>query len=563
VRPLGFGDVVLDPDGFWGAAQRRNGEVTIPHAEGWLERVGSIANFDPETEREGLLYTDSDVFKLLEAMVWESARSGDGELARRTEALTAQIARSLEPDGYLNTYWSRRERYTNLQTGHELYCHGHLIQAAVAAARTGAPAALAELGRAVGDHVSREFGPDGPRQSVDGHPEIELALVELARVTGERRYLDTAQAIVDRRGHGVLGEVPFDAAYFQDAVPVRDTEVLHGHAVRALYLAAGAADVAVETGDAELFGAVQRQWHATVARRTYITGGMGSRPDGEAFGDDFELPPDTAYSETCAGVAAVMLAWRLLLATGDEDYADQLERTLHNVVLTSPSREGDAFFYVNPLRAREPRMREAWFACACCPPNVARLLASLGGYVATTDEDGVQLHLYAAGSVRTAFGALAVRTDYPWAGEIDIEVEQSAVEPWTLSLRVPAWADGATVTVDGAAEPVEPGVVHLLREWRPGDVVRLSLPVAPRFTLPDPRIEAVRGCVAVERGPLVYCAEAFGGDLERIDVQPRGAEDVPVDGMVGVRVGELTLVPYFTWANRGPSTMRVWLPLAG
>jgi DUF1680 family protein len=310
---------------------------------------------------------------------------------------------------------------------------------------------------------------------------------------------------------------------------------MRGHAVRALYLLAGAADVAVETGDADLLAAVERQWRATVERRTYITGGMGSRHEGEAFGEDFELPLEQAYSETCAGVAAVMLAWRLLVATGDVAYADQIERTLHNVVAAGVSARGDAFFYVNPLERLDAaaEQRVPWFSCPCCPTNVVRLLASLGGYVATTDEDGVQLHLLAAGRVRTSVATLAVRTGYPWDGEIAVEVEATGAEPWRLSLRVPAWAEGATL--DRA--PVAPGVASVRRAWRAGDVVRLSLPVAPRFTTPDPRVGATRGRVAVERGPLVYCAETL---------RDAGAPD---------------LVPYFTWANRGPSTMRVWLPI--
>jgi DUF1680 family protein len=494
--------------------------VTIPHAQGWLERNGSIANFRPGAERQGLRFSDSDVHKLLEAMTWEAGRTGDPALTARTEQLTTIVAEALEPDGYLNTYWRERERYSDLPMGHELYCAGHLIQAAVAAARTGGPGALVELGRAVADHVAREFGPDGPRQGIDGHPEPEMALVELYRVTGERRYLDTARAMIDRRGHGTLGDAGFGLTYYQDDVPVREATVMRGHAVRALYLLAGAADVATETGDAELLAAVERQWANTIARRTYITGGMGARYEDEGFGDDFELPDD-AYSETCAGVAAVMLAWRLLLATGDHGYADQLERTLHNVVAAGVSADGTAFSYVNPLQATPDTVaRYPWFDCACCPPNVARLLASLGAYAATADDTGVQLHLYAAGELRTDVATLAVRTGYPWDGEIAIEVRDTRPQPWTLSLRVPPWAEGATLD----HRPVAPGVSTLRRTWRRGDAARLSLPVAPRLT-------GANGRVAVERGPLVYCLQ------------------------------DDRLIPYFTWGNRGPAAMRVWLLL--
>jgi len=619
LRPLAIDQVALAPGGFWGALQRRNAETTIPHAERWIERVGTVENFLPPAERSvpqrrGVLFTDSDAYKVLEAMAWEGGRARDPGLERRTARLTAIVERAVEDDGYVNTYWGAyeaRDRYSDLQMGHELYCHGHLIQAAVAAARTGGPQSLVRAGVAAADHVCREFGPGGPREAICGHPEIELALVELYRVRGDERCLQTAAAMIERRGRGLLGEGPFGRAYYQDDLPVREAAVMRGHAVRALYLLAGAADVAAESGDTELLAAVERQWHATIARRTYITGGMGSRHEDESFGEDFELPPDRAYAETCAGVAAVMLAWRLLLATGDSRYADHIERTLHNVVLACPSRAGSAFFYTNPLQRRAPGtppppdsesrhaatgMRAPWFSVPCCPPNVARLLATLGGYAATVDDDGVQLHLYAAGRVSTDAATLALRTRYPWDGTVDVEIEATQAPPWTLSLRVPSWAGGATVTVGGRSRPAAPGVVRVRRAWRRGDVVRLELPVRPRWSVPAARIDAVRGCVAAERGPLVYCAESLAtrddAALDALVVDPvEAADERPVDGLedavgIAVRAREhragvacgwpygggdrgsappgaerrLTLVPYYLWANRGPSTMRVWLP---
>jgi DUF1680 family protein len=359
LQPLGLQDVVLER-GFWAERQGRNRDKTIPHAERWIHRVGTVENFLAPAERSvperrGVLFTDSDVYKVLEAMAWERGRSGDP--GGDADGLVAAIARALEPDGYLNTYWGvygRGERYVDLQMGHELYCFGHLIQAAVAAARCDGPRELVELGRRVADHVCAEFGPDGPRRGIDGHPEMEMALVELYRVTGERRYLDTARAMVDRRGHGSLGDGPFGPAYYQDDVPLREADVMRGHAVRALYLLAGALDVAAETGDEELLAAVERQWQATLARRTYITGAMGSRHRDESFGEDFELPADRAYAETCAAVASIMVAWRLLLATGDVRYGDQIERALYNVVAACPSCGGTEFFYTNPLHRRTP-----------------------------------------------------------------------------------------------------------------------------------------------------------------------------------------------------------------
>jgi DUF1680 family protein len=414
--------------------------------------------------------------------------------------------------------------------------------------------------------------------------------------------------MIDRRGRGTLGEGRFGRAYYQDDVPVRDAKVMRGHAVRALYLLSGALDVAVETEDTELLSGVERQYRASLARRTYLTGGMGSRHQDESFGEDFELPPDRAYAETCAGVASVMLAWRLLLATGDPSYGDQIERALYNVVAASPSLAGTAFFYTNPLQRRASTvavpsdrashdaataMRVPWFEVPCCPPNVARLIASLGGYLATTDADGVQLHQYMSGTIRADDVTLSVRTRYPWDGRISVSIQDTPTTPWTLTLRVPAWAQGATVSVDGTTRAAAPGSAQIRRAWAPGDTVRLDLPMFPRWSAPDPRIDAIRGCAACERGPIVYCAESVVApdalDLQSIVVEPGTARECAIEGVAGVpgvavRVRELivdssagwpydgprserglrrtlTLIPYHAWANRGPATMRVWLPL--
>jgi uncharacterized protein len=416
---------------------------------------------------------------------------------------------------------------------------------------------------------------------------------------------------VERRGRPALADIEHGRAYFQDDVPVREADAFRGHAVRALYLACGAVDVAVETGDDELLDAIVRQWERTVAARTYVTGGMGSRHTGESFGDDFELPPDRAYSETCAGVASVMLAWRLLLATGEARYADLAERTLYNVVATSPALDGRAFFYANPLHQRvagvpppdeeNPRpaagLRSPWFHVSCCPTNVARTLASLSAYVATTDAHGVQLHQLTPCTVRTTLPGgravgLRVATAYPWSGEVTVCVEETDGSPWRLALRVPAWAGEAVLVEDGRRRPVAAGYATVEKAWRAGDKARLELPVRPRWTRPDPRLEAVRGCVALERGPLVYCLESRDGDVGAVSVRtsvelserPAGDElgsstvtvtargdvlgtapppgwpylaDGAIDAVTPI---SLEFVPYCVWGNRGPSTMRVWIP---
>jgi len=619
LRPLGLGEVSIR-GGFWGGRQEVNAAATLDHCLGWMERVGWIENFRSAArgrhrERGGREFSDSEVYKLLEAMAWEVGRSGSRSADAAIRDVSRTVASVQGSDGYLNTAFGRSwqaPRYSDLEWGHELYCYGHLIQAGVAQARVSGPDQLFEVARRAADHVCRVFG-HGANGGICGHPEIEMALVELARVTGEVRYLEQAARFVERRGHQHLADIAFGRSYFQDDVPVRDAAVLRGHAVRALYLASGAVDVAVETADSGLLAAVERQWEAAVARRTYITGGMGSEHEGESFGDDFVLPPDRAYSETCAGVASVMLSWRLLLVTGDPRYADLIERTLYNVVATSAAPDGQSFFYINTLHQRhadalpaadeanprpETSVRAPWFAVSCCPTNLARMLASLAAYVATADADGVQVHQYASTQIRTHLGdgsavGIDMRTDYPDDGTISVEITESSQRPWTLSLRVPTWAGqrALLVDVDGPDRAVGPGMVSITRSFSPGDRVTLRLPIAPRWVTADPRVDAVRGSVAVERGPLVLCLESTDlpdkREVDAVRVDPTlppverdghvlvsgdlvaAFEEAPWPYSSGgqghdaeVERVEMPLIPYHAWANRGPSTMRVWLPVS-
>ncbi|MEU4419858.1 beta-L-arabinofuranosidase domain-containing protein [Actinoplanes sp. NPDC024001] len=603
LRPLSPAQVSIT-GGFWAELQDRNRRAIIPHIDHWLERAGWLGNFSAAPQdRRGREFSDSEIYKFLEAMAWELGRAPDRALAERYDAIVARVAAAQAPDGYLNTRFGRPgqpPRWSDLAMGHELYCLGHLIQAAVARARTGHPDdLLVRVACRAADLVCATFGDDGIA-SVDGHPVIEPALVELYRVTGEQRYLEQARLFVERRGRPVLPDDEWGREYYLDDVPVREATVFRGHAVRAVYLAAGALDLADETGDGELLDAVTGQWRRTVARRVYLTGGIGSRHLDEAFGEDFMLPPDRAYSETCAAVGSVMVAWRLLLAHGDPAAADLIERTLYNVIATSPRADGRAFFYSNTLHRRVPgpvpdpdrphprpiaAVRAPWFDVSCCPTNVSRTVAGLAGYVATSDDDGIQLHQYVPGTVA---GRLTVTTRYPAEGEIRVRIDTDADEEWTLSLRVPAWAGtGATLTVGGHTWEVEPGYVTERRRWRRGDELLLCLPMEPRFTYPDPRIDAVRGCVAVERGPLVYALESVdlpdgvGVDEVRISsatpprvvggrVVVRGRRIVAAEGelpyaagpprVAGSDLGEIPLVTYHSWANRGPAGMRVWLP---
>jgi len=651
-QPLGLNQVTID-GGFWGDRQTLNGEVTIPHVDSWLERLRWTSNFDRAaagtvtTERAGREFSDSEIYKLLEGMAWELGRQAaarkasgaeqpDPTLQARFDDLVARVAAAQEPDGYLNTQFGRPgqdAKYSNLEWGHELYCYGHLIQAGVARARTvGMDDELVKVAIKAADHVCREFGPDA-RVAVGGHPEIETALAELSRVTGDQRYLNQAKLFIDRRGQGLLANIFLGQQYFQDDIPVRQAEVFDGHAVRALYLAAGAVDVAVETGDEQLLAAVSQQTQRTLARRTYLTGGMGAHHEGESFGADFELPPDRSYSETCAGIASVMLNQRLLLATGDPRHADAVERTLYNIVATALAADGQGFFYANTLHQRvqqplpeseAPSSRQAtaarppFFEVSCCPTNITRMLASLGAYLATANEQGVQIHQYAPATIRLPDLVLRMETDYPVTGLVRITADAAPSHDWKLTLRVPAWAAGATIRMsDGSVQTAAPGYVTVPGPSA-GQSVELHLPMTARWTYADPRIDAVRGQVAVERGPIVFALESvdLGADVSEarvltsrppieldgrvlVEIKLVSAKDAdwpyselhyegrpsgrqqgerpnrdgsaaaeppapaasaipPADHPDGYRM--VPLIPYYAWAERGPSTMRVWIP---
>ncbi|MGW4947383.1 glycoside hydrolase family 127 protein [Actinoplanes sp. NPDC004185] len=596
LRPVPLSSVRL-AGGFWGERQAVNSTATLAHCRTWMDRLGWTGNFTAGPfGRRGREFADSEIYKLLEALCWDT-----DEHTADLGFLTGLVARAQAGDGYLSTAYGRPgqdERYSDLTFGHELYCIGHLLQAAVAAARTGRAPQLVEVARRAADHVVETFGP-GRNEGVCGHPEIETALVELYRETGDRRYLDQASWFVDRRGQRSLPEHEFGWAYFQDDIPVRHAQVFRGHAVRALYLAAGAVDVAVETGDADLLAAVRRQFDRTLARRTYLTGGMGSRHLDESFGDDFVLPADRAYAETCAGVATIMLAHRLLLATGDTRYGDIVERVLYNVIATAVADDGRGFFYANTLHQRTrtenvPADREQlrfgggprapWFEVSCCLPNLARLLAALETYLVTSDDGGVQLHQYADLDVSAGGLDLSVRTGYPDHGVVVVRVEAAEDRERTLTLRVPAWAGDARVVDRTGSRPVRPGPVTITRRFTAGEEICLELPLRPRWTAADPRVDAVRGCVAVEVGPLVMCAESVdldpGAQLDdlRVDTTQAPQADAvkgwftaPADAAwpyhgIGGGPGQprtprlVPLVPYHRWTRRGPTTMRVWLP---
>jgi DUF1680 family protein len=598
--------------GFWAPRQVRNREVTIPYGMKMLEESGTLENFrvasgDSSAEYQMPQFRDSDLYKVLEAIGWERAHGRDDAQEEFLHSSAATIAKAQAADGYINTYVQTRgddRRFADPAMGHELYCAGHLTQAAVADMRTSrGDTALGGIASRFAAMLSKTMSTT-QTDFVPGHPEIETALVELYRTTGDARALELATELVARRGQRRLSWRSFDPSYFQDDIAVAKARTIRGHAVRALYLLAGATDVYVETGDEQLLPSLQAQWLDMISTKTYLTGGVGSRHKDEAFGDAFELPPDRAYCETCASIASVMWNWRMLLLTGESRFADLVERTLYNGLLAGIGLDGTSFFYVNPLQSRSPSQRSPWYDCACCPPNVMRLLASLEHYVATCTERGVQIHQYMSGRIRvdgespTPF-EVTVTTGYPYDGEIAVRVEAAPDGPFELALRVPEWTRDATLTLNG--HPVDNHVrgayLRVSREWSVGDEVTLTLELRPRTIHASGDVDGARGCVAFERGPLVYCIEGadldLRPDLRGVRVDPAVAvgveENVALgnEKVVGLQLsGHLAepappawpyrergaaatsasstvvirAIPYFAWGNRGATSMRVWIP---
>lgn len=620
LRPLPAGAIRLNTQKFWGKRQQINAQYTIPLGKDRLEEAGNLHNFRLAAkltfgEYRGPVYQDSDVYKWLEAVAWELGRTSRPELSQLLRDVTSLVQRAQSPDGYLNSYYQAHPsipRFSRLTHDHELYCAGHLIQAAIAQRRATGDNALLDVATRFADNLVNTFGPN-KREGVPGHPEIEMSLVELYRLTEHESYLALAQYFIEARGHGLLRDLHYGPAYYQDSVPVRETRSLVGHAVRALYLAAGATDVAMETGDSTLLGALLVQWNNMVACKTYLTGGLGSRWAGEAFGEAYELPPDRSYCETCAAIGSIFWSWRLLLATGERRFADLIERTLFNAVLPAVSPDGTKFLYVNPLQlrsgddnmsSRSPgRGRQPWFDTACCPTNLMRFFASLEQYAWTATPAGIQCQQYFAGRVayETVAGSVVVDvdTDYPWDGIVRLTVLEAPSGPWELAVRVPQWSTGAKASWPGTnLQPVPDGASYIRvgRSWRPGETLTVDFEMGARRVYPTRDIDSVFGCEAFERGPLVYCVEQADLDdveLGKVRTVPGAIEALPhprLDGLTALIVpvvvaasatgdpgwpylehppqevygqeGRAVATPYFAWGQDFPGPMRVWVPLA-
>jgi DUF1680 family protein len=631
LSPVRFTDVAIDGD-FWRERLETVLTRTIPsqyeqlRANGILESL-TIPKPTPPLRippgEHGLsmqVFWDSDVGKWIEAASYALAHRRDAAIEARIDEITEWLAQAQLPDGYFNGWFLGRapdKRWTNLRDYHELYCAGHLLEGAIAYAQaTGRRRLLDVLCRYV-DHIAQVFGRGpGQKRGYCGHPEIELALVKLWRATGVRKYLELVAYFVDERGRGdphyfdvearARGEDPArywfgSYEYSQSHKPVREQEKVVGHAVRAMYLYSAMADLASELDDAALKKACEVLWRDVTSRRMYVTAGIGPSESNEGFTQDYDLPNDTAYAETCASVALVFWAQRMLHLEGDGRYADVLEAALYNGALSGLSRDGSHYFYQNPLASDGSHARWRWHPCPCCPMNVARLVASVGGYFYSTGADAVAIHLYGGSTASLAVGGRAVRivqeSDYPWDGRVRITIAPDAPARFTLKLRVPGWARGASVAVNGqeiADARAVSGYLALDRTWSPGDQVALDLPMPVQRLHAHPLVQADVGRVSLRRGPLVYCveqvdhpggavnllrlpvganlaferrADLFDGIVTVVADAEAAASDPATDQLYAsdpfaTRPARLTAVPYYLWNNRGANAMCVWLPVS-
>ena len=582
MAPVKFSEVSID-DSFWSVRLDKHKHNTVAVCIDQIEnRTGRIRNFENaakgEGEHSGIFFDDSDVYKAMEGMAYSLQLYPDPELEAKCDEWIDKIAAAQQPDGYINTYYTLTgldRRWTDMDR-HEMYCAGHMTEAAVAYYLATGKRKLLDVSIRMADHMMSVFGPEG-RHWVPGHEEIELALVKLYEVTGEKKYLDFAGWLLDQRGHGYGSygdERTWPGVYYQDEVPVRELSRITGHAVRAMYLYCGMADVAAYTGDTELIAALDRLWDHVVNRNMYITGGIGQSARNEGITEDYDLPNLTAYCETCASVGMVYWNWRMLQFTGDGKYADVMERSLYNGALAGISLEGDRFFYVNPLESLGGHHRQEWYGCACCPSQICRFLPSIGNYIYCTSGDALWVNLYMGNEADVMLAGKPVKiiqaTRYPWDGAVTVELQMSKPVKGELRFRIPSWCRNYTLAVNGQAfaAPVEKGYAVLSRKWNNGDSVELVFDMPVEMVAADPRVKEDVGKRAVQRGPLVYCLEeADNPDGFDALTLPENAgfefEYKPdkLSGIVQITSPGLTFIPYYAWDNRSPGKMKVWVPL--
>ncbi len=630
IRPVAFTDVGIT-DAFWAPRLETDRTVSVPYALRMNEETGRVDNFRKAARLisgpyTGKRYNDSDVYKAMEGAAYTLMLHPDPALKKTLDDLVAIIAKAQEPDGYLYTTrtidpahpapGAGLERWSNLRVSHELYNVGHMYEAAVAHYLATGERSFLDIALKNADLLVRTFGRGpGQRRGFPGHEEVEIGLSKLYRVTGNEAYLTLAKFFLDERGHYFGGEKhgpndPFAVydsdEYLQNHKPVLEQDEAVGHAVRAMYLYSGMADVAALGGYPEYAAAIDRLWENVVGRKMYLTGGVGSRGEIEGFGPDWDLP-NNGYAETCAAVGNALWNHRLFLLHGEAKYIDVMERVIYNGLLSGVSLRGDRFFYQNPLESAGGYGRSSWFEVACCPANINRFLPSLPGYIYAAKGDTVFVNLFAGSTARVDVNGRTVvltqETRYPWNGAVRIAVSpEGGGAGFEIAVRIPGWARNEAVPgslyrfldrndarpkllVNGQSVGLAPssGYARIRRDWKAGDVIELSLPMPVRRVVADERVKADSGLVALERGPIVFCAEAVdnGGDVFDL-VLPDAAELQSVfrsdllngvvivtaqaigsvrgkDGSVQDRTVKFQAVPYYAWANRGADQMSVWL----
>ena len=619
IDPVPFTSVKVT-DNFWGQRLQASREVTIPLAFSKCEETGRYENFvkaahPSDTYKvEGFSFDDTDVYKTIEGASYSLQTYPDKKLQKYIDSVLVIVAGAQEPDGYLYTArtvnpkhphnWAGKERWVAVENlSHEFYNLGHMIEGAVAHYQATGKRNFLNIAIKYADCVCREIG-NGPQQKkyVPGHQIAEMALVKLYMVTGDKKYLDQAKFFLDTRGYTSRKD-----AYSQAHKPVVEQDEAVGHAVRAVYMYSGMADVAAITGDSSYIKAIDKIWDNIVSKKIYITGGIGARHAGEAFGNNYELPNLSAYCETCAAIGNVYMNYRLFLLHGDAKYFDVLERTLYNGLISGVSLDGGSFFYPNPLSSNGKYSRKPWFGCACCPSNVSRFIPSLPGYVYAVKNDQVYVNLYLSNKAELKVDKkkilLEQETSYPWNGDIRLKITQGN-QDFTMKLRIPGWVRGNVlpgdlysytdnqkpvyqVSVNGQTveSDVNDGYLSIARKWKKGDVVEVHFDMIPRIVKANPKVEADHGRVAVERGPIVYCAEwpdnRFNVHSILLNQHPQfkvtdkpellyGIRQITTDaqalsydkaGKLVTKDVELTLIPYYAWAHRGEGDMEVWLPI--
>ncbi len=615
IQPVSFTSVKVT-DSFWSGRIKTNRTVTIPASFKKCEETGRIDNFAIAAGmKEGKFqskypYDDSDVYKIMEGASYSLATEKDDQLDSYLDDLIAKIAGAQEKDGYLMSWrtidpnspptdWSGTTRWANTKSGHELYNVGHMYEAAAAHYQATGKRTFLDIAIKNADFIADNFGP-GRLMWPPGHEEIEIGLVKLYRITGNRKYLDLAKFFLDQRGNAEGHELY--GIYHQDNKPVTAQDEAVGHAVRAAYLYAGMADVAALTGNPEYLLAIDRIWDNVVNKKLYIIGGIGATREGEAFGDNYQLPNDSSYNETCAAIANIFWNHRMFLLKGDASYIDVMERSLYNNMLAGVSLRGDTFFYPNVLEFdgkntfnQGAACRSEWFNCSCCPSNVSRFIPSLPGYIYGTKDNTVFINLYIGNEAEIKLPGNQVQlkqvTDYPWNGSIKIEVAPAREMEFSIKLRIPGWAHNkpvpgdlysyvkkspasyaVSVNGDKVVAELEHGYLAINREWKSGDTIQLDLPMPVCLVKAHEKVEADSGKAAVQRGPLVYCAEAVDNNGETLSLSisenPAFMERFEKDILQGIVLldiksgnSAMTLIPYYAWANRKVGEMKVWFPV--